>query len=502
MMMKFDRTAYLPIYVYAISAFIIVGFAVSNFHVLERAGHIANSISRAAEETLVVNEITAVEKRLAADQWQYSYWDDTVAAFKDGVNQDFVQSEMLAWIWADYNIDRTIVLTPNLVPIISIFEDQLDPNVTGQTYIDRNSDLITAAQKHFLDNRQLDDDGKVIVPDPVYSDHPIYASEIRLVDGALAVVSVQAIVPTTMEFDWDGEPNFMLSIRTLSETDLAGISRRIDLAGFSIVPIDAVPDGYAFVDIEHASDNLQLRAVWEPDMPSYAIWQESVPMLVTMLVLIALGLTLIAVRHGRGLAELHKSQSRNKFLANHDALTGLPNRLHFDEELEQSIANGQLESIAVICVDLDHFKQVNDTFGHQSGDAVLRAVATRLAKAVGDKGMAARVGGDEFIVLLREGQNEDHVLTLCDEIIDRVCEEIIFDNGSANVGASVGVAWWPSDALTAKTIIRSADQALYRAKAQGRGRAMKASKPAEERRKYGSQSAPDRFRTSDRITTN
>lgn len=81
------------------------------------------------------------------------------------------------------------------------------------------------------------------------------------------------------------------------------------------------------------------------------------------------------------------------------------------------------------------------------------------------------VGGDEFIVLLRDGLERDNVLWLCDSVIEKVCEDVVFDGGSANVGASIGVAWWPDDALTAKRVIRSADEALYRAKEEGRGRA-------------------------------
>ncbi len=125
-------------------------------------------------------------------------------------------------------------------------------------------------------------------------------------------------------------------------------------------------------------------------------------------------------------------------------------------------------------MDLDKFKAVNDTYGHQAGDAVIRTIAGRVADIIGDKGMAARVGGDEFIILLRDGLDENSVMMLCDNIIDSVCEDVVFDNGRAAVGASIGVAWWPDDAMTAKTVIRSADEALYRAKSNGRGQTCQA----------------------------
>ncbi|HQF31577.1 MAG TPA: GGDEF domain-containing protein, partial [Hyphomicrobiales bacterium] len=202
-----------------------------------------------------------------------------------------------------------------------------------------------------------------------------------------------------------------------------------------------------------------------------AIWDRTLPLLAVLLGLAAVSLVFIAMRYGRALAALHRSEAQNRFLALHDALTGLANRLHFDRALEDIIAEGAQDRCAILCVDLDRFKAVNDTYGHQAGDAVIVTVAHRIAETVGGAGLVARVGGDEFIVLLRDGLERDNVLWLCDSVIERVCEAVVFDGGSANVGASIGVAWWPDDALTAKTVIRSADEALYRAKEEGRGRA-------------------------------
>lgn len=101
---------------------------------------------------------------------------------------------------------------------------------------------------------------------------------------------------------------------------------------------------------------------------------------------------------------------------------------------------------AILCMNLDRFKAVNDTYGHQAGDTVIKTLANRIAGAVGETGMAVRIGGDEFIVLLRDRLDHQNVLGLCDELISSVCEKINFDGGSAMVGASIGVAWWPDDA--------------------------------------------------------
>ncbi len=193
-----------------------------------------------------------------------------------------------------------------------------------------------------------------------------------------------------------------------------------------------------------------------------------------MLGVITFVMLLVTILYSRLVKRTRIAEARNRYLANHDALTDLANRNLFDDTLQDTINSGTLDSCAVLCIDLDKFKPVNDTFGHQTGDEVIRTIAQRIESVVGEHGMVARLGGDEFIVLLHDATAKDEVMMLCDELIESVCEEIKFDSFEVYVGASVGVAWWPEDAITADMVIRSADQALYRAKALGRGRAVRA----------------------------
>ena len=105
--------------------------------------------------------------------------------------------------------------------------------------------------------------------------------------------------------------------------------------------------------------------------------------------------------------KIQESEEHNKFMAEHDALTGLPNRLQFDKQLDAIIEQKGQSKCAILCMDLDKFKQVNDTYGHLAGDVVIKTVADRLAAQVGDRGLVARIGGDEFIILLRNELSKD-----------------------------------------------------------------------------------------------
>ena len=168
--------------------------------------------------------------------------------------------------------------------------------------------------------------------------------------------------------------------------------------------------------------------------------------------------------------EQRQNESRIRHLARHDALTGLPNRLYFREEmakLEQRILRSEI--VAVLCVDLDRFKAVNDTLGHAVGDAVLIEVAARLNAACRETDMVARLGGDEFAVLVCDLQGPADASVVADRIVRTLAEPFVVEGRQAMIGASVGIAVAPTDGTESDTLLKNADLALYRAKSEGRG---------------------------------
>jgi diguanylate cyclase (GGDEF)-like protein/PAS domain S-box-containing protein len=165
-----------------------------------------------------------------------------------------------------------------------------------------------------------------------------------------------------------------------------------------------------------------------------------------------------------------KAESEIQHLALHDVLTNLPNRTLFLEKLGNAIAtNRRGQELAILCLDLDHFKDVNDTMGHDSGDVLLKLAARRIARVVAQTGMAARFGGDEFAVILPEVHDRDAVVQLCKSIVRKLSMPYRVRGSRVFVGASVGVALSPTDGTDAHELLKKADIALYRAKRDGRG---------------------------------
>ena len=176
----------------------------------------------------------------------------------------------------------------------------------------------------------------------------------------------------------------------------------------------------------------------------------------------------------RDLSERYRYEQQIKHQALHDPLTGLPNRRYFHEKLSTAIkaANRQGKSFALIYLDLDGFKQVNDSQGHEAGDQVLRVTAERLLHCVGEHGDCFRMGGDEFAVLLQTEQEDAMVLAqnIAGFILNDVRQPIGIAEQTATVGTSIGIAMFPQDGQDEETILTTADHRMYAAKRGGRNR--------------------------------
>ncbi len=164
--------------------------------------------------------------------------------------------------------------------------------------------------------------------------------------------------------------------------------------------------------------------------------------------------------------ERRQAETQIMHMARHDALTNLPNRLLFREQMEQSLARG--EKLAVLFIDLDRFKNVNDTLGHPVGDALLCAVTKRLQLAVRGADTVARLGGDEFAIIQIGGRPTD-ATELAARIIDSISQAFDVHGHQVMIGTSIGIAIAPTDGNEPDQLLRNADMALYRAKSEGRG---------------------------------
>jgi diguanylate cyclase (GGDEF)-like protein/PAS domain S-box-containing protein len=171
------------------------------------------------------------------------------------------------------------------------------------------------------------------------------------------------------------------------------------------------------------------------------------------------------------ITERRKAEARIAHMAHHDGLTNLPNRELFQDRLRQALEQGQpgRKRVAVLCVDLDLFKNVNDSFGHPMGDRLLKAVAERLRSEIRGTNLSARLGGDEFAIILASDVSPNEVSDHAARLIQILSASYDIDGIEVVIGASVGIALSPGDGSTSEELMRNADMALYRAKSDGGG---------------------------------
>ncbi len=167
--------------------------------------------------------------------------------------------------------------------------------------------------------------------------------------------------------------------------------------------------------------------------------------------------------------ERRKAEQRIAHMAHHDALTDLPNRVHFREEMTEALSNvADGDKVAVLYIDLDHFKEVNDTFGHPIGDVLLRQVSERLRGCVRPSDAVARLGGDEFAVIQTAANQPVSATAMANRIIKELAVPFDLDGHQAIIGASIGISIAPDDGVDADGLLKKADMALYRSKEDGR----------------------------------
>jgi diguanylate cyclase (GGDEF)-like protein/PAS domain S-box-containing protein len=172
---------------------------------------------------------------------------------------------------------------------------------------------------------------------------------------------------------------------------------------------------------------------------------------------------------GRDITERRRAVERIQHLATHDTLTGLPNRMMFSQLLGVAIetARRHERQLAVLFVDLDSFKGINDSQGHAAGDEVLRAVSARIRQSLRASDVVARLGGDEFVVLAQDVTGEDDAADVASRIVAATVRPVRVSGGECSVGASVGISLFPSDAVDEATLMKYADAAMYAAKQAG-----------------------------------
>jgi diguanylate cyclase len=312
----------------------------------------------------------------------------------------------------------------------------------------------------------------VIRPDPVPAGAHNAGALIHSFHGQSAVLAA-AMVPLGDAVAAGTVAPVLMSVRYIDRELLADISAQLRLNNLRQAGDGALPAGDADFVLTDSGGEAVTRLAWTPAQPGAAIVNSVWPYIAVALA----GFTLLAafvLRYMRHTSvAIAAGESRLRHLAMHDPLCGLPNRIFFSERLEtviDDVRHGGAPA-AVFYIDLDHFKDVNDTLGHPAGDELLRNVTLRLSQALRGDDLVARLGGDEFAVISSTGHDRDETMAVAQRIISTLCTPYAINKQTIVIGASIGIALIDSNCGSSADVMRYADMALYRAKNEGRNRA-------------------------------
>jgi diguanylate cyclase (GGDEF)-like protein len=303
--------------------------------------------------------------------------------------------------------------------------------------------------------------------------------QLMRLEGRPSIAGVIALPETKIEaasVEQGQRLPYLLVFRFLDGATLDALSREQGLAGARYArTADPEENEVAYQVQATATGDPIGYIIWEPDLPGSRVLGRLVPVLsVAGLIIAALFFTLM-MRLRQSLTDLSASEHHARHLSVHDVLTGLPNRAYFASRLEEAIAEVRIDAhkAVIALIDLDKFKDVNDVYGHAAGDELLRLAVARMEALVGTRGTLARIGGDEFALLIPHiEQDDDRHSALLHEIVRALDKTFHLRGGDivVQVGCSIGMAMVERGMLINSEILRRADVALYEAKATGRGR--------------------------------
>ena len=393
---------------------------------------------------------------VAIDQEASTFWDDAVIRTRQRpLDLEWLDNNLGIWFHTYYHFDEAYLLDAGDRPVYAM--------QAGKRTLPASFSRIRkpAAQLawHVRDKLAV----SYLAPDGERA-KTVGASEIAIVAGRPAIVSLKPIVSETGEVvQRAGSEYLHVGVRYLDGDFLQQMARLygIDKPRFSL----AKPSR-ASVTIRSTAGHTLGYISWRPFEPGRQVAQKMVPALLLALFIVGALVCLLLLRIRRSRSELEASRSQAQYMAFHDSLTGLPNRALFEARLAFALSRRDAE-VAVLLIDLDRFKNVNDTLGHQAGDRLICEFGSRLSALVRHSDTVARLGGDEFAILVETGSATE-TERLAERILADVKRPFEIFGAHAYVGASIGIAFAEGSGCDPLELVRKADIALYRVKDGGR----------------------------------
>ncbi|TNB46394.1 EAL domain-containing protein [Martelella lutilitoris] len=446
---------YLTRAVPALALTLLIGLGV--LALLVWASKETDEASHERQARLVRLVISQLQSELAHHQESATVWDDAVIEVRAG-NFTWIDENLGTWMHDYFGFDGVYILDPSDRALYAFTDGAM---ASQYAYDAIQSEIAPLAEE--LRAKLIAGDDSQINEQVLTSG----VSDLAVIREHPAVVSIKPIVPHSEFVQQEpGQEYLHVAIRFLDGSLIEELQNDYM---FEALHFSWTPDG-SNQPLTTSEGRTIGYFVWQPYRPGSAVMGSVIPVLIVVIVLALAAIALFLVLHDKRSKKLEESEDRIRYLALHDPLTDLPNRMFFNENVDQRLAERPTGPLGLLYLDLDRFKQVNDTLGHPAGDALIREFAQRLTKIVRSDDFVARIGGDEFTVMLNGRGGEKEIDALCRRMVEAAGEPFQIEGNTIFVGVSIGAALYPQDGIDRINLLRKADVALYYSKAAGRGR--------------------------------
>jgi diguanylate cyclase (GGDEF)-like protein len=419
----------------------------------------------------------AIERQIAEipyAQESVAIWDDAVKYAKLAPDSEWLDNNLGVWMIEYYGFDAVAVISEANIPVYTA-TDGTSPSrlftdhwaVFEPLIAELRDEVAGGALDRYAEGAQ--------------TEFP-RVLDIKRIGDTPAVVSILPIVTQTGEIEQARGTEYLhLALDYLDQSFADKLHENYLFDGAAFVTGALPTDYHVSHPVLDRAGRVAAMFEWHPSRPGLVMLSQTSPVLALSFLIAAVLVYFLLRRLWRSSAALELQRSTAQYEALHDRLTGLANRTQFELRLERALREKQRlgGSVALLILDLDRFKHVNDTLGHTAGDDLIRAVGQRLTELAGEDALLARLGGDEFAIIYYG--DEPEAQALADDIVEAVAKPFAVSGSEAFVGASVGLAIAGNSERNQRELIRRADIALYEAKAGGRGRAVIYSKAMDEK---------------------
>lgn len=444
------------------------------FGLMHWSARLSDRTAEQSQERLINGALELTRNYLVKQQTGVVIWDDAYHEVnQDDPDESWIFNNVMHWLFQNHRFTKGVLINRDFEVQQIYAQNYTSKWMTPEVLHSLKPSIAKVRARYITSFRKTPSGLFSFVPKSSDARRSIAETGIVSLQGEPHLFSAAAVMQQIQSISpMRRPPSVLVSLVPLRGEKLKGIAEMSRLDGFVLANIQAPRPGVGqYLLRSPRGDDVGVLA-WQSAQPGTQMMRRINPFLALAAFMIAAVVIAVTMFTRQMTKRLARSEANAVHTSRHDALSGLPNRARFhallSDILEESFLNGS--NTAVVYIDLDHFKDINDTLGHSAGDKVIMAVAKRLRHVIPESGIVARISGDEFAMVLKDCESEEWLEYILDQVHDEIGRPIMIGRREIFASMSMGAAIAPRDGNDPDELLRKADIALYDAKENGRSR--------------------------------